>query len=141
MADDVDRGGEAACWVGAVTADGVDGRPLVEHDLDAVAGDGGAVWSLPHGGDLDANLVRLQPSQRIDEHGNDVVDVLMVVRAGYGELVVDGVRHQLATASVALVPKGSRRTITAGADGLTYLTVHRRRGPLTIGRPGPSTDG
>lgn len=50
------------------------------------------MWSLPHDADLDANLVRLEPHARIDTHRNTEVDVLVVVRGGSGELVVDGVR-------------------------------------------------
>jgi len=41
-----------------------------------VGGADGAVWSLPHDGDLDANLVKLGPGGRIDEHRNDEVDVV-----------------------------------------------------------------
>ena len=46
----------------------------------------GVVWSLPHGGDLDANLVRLGPDAAIGEHRNDEVDVLIYVQSGSGEL-------------------------------------------------------
>ena len=96
------------------------------------AGGPGAVWSLPHGGDLDANLVRLRSGDTIDDHVNDDVDVLMFVQSGGGELVVDDTRHPLRSDVLALVPKGSRRRITAGPKGVFYLSVHHRRGPLTI---------
>jgi hypothetical protein len=49
-----------------------------------VGGADGAVWSLPHDGDLDANLVKLGPSGRIPEHGNDEVDVVILVVSGLG---------------------------------------------------------
>lgn len=127
------EGGEAACFAHLVAADGSDGGIVVVPDADDVAGSGGAVWSLPHGGDLDANLVRLDAGERIQTHGNDEVDVLVVVRAGGGELVVDEMRHQLLDGTIALVPRGASRSIAAGSDGISYLTVHRRRGPLTIG--------
>ena len=133
-----DTGGEAPCRAGELTADGTGGRVLVEADLDAAAGAGGAVWNLPHDGDLDANLVRLDPGQRIAEHGNDEVDVMFVVRSGSGEIAVDGIRHVLGPTSLALVPRGSRRAVVAGSEGIVYLTVHRRRGPLTIGHPRPT---
>jgi quercetin dioxygenase-like cupin family protein len=94
----------------------------------------GAVWSLPHGGDLDANLVRLDPGGTIDEHVNDVVDVLMFVQSGTGLLVVDGHPHFLRSDVLALIPRGSRRQVTAGPTGMYHLSVHRRRGPLTITR-------
>jgi len=112
-------GGDAACWSHLFELDGID-------DV------GGAVWSLPHGGDLDANLVRLAPGARIDEHVNDVVDVLIVVREGVGELTLDGLRHPLKDSTVALIPRHASRSIRAGASGLAYLTVHRAREPLTI---------
>ncbi|MFV0257555.1 MAG: cupin domain-containing protein [Acidimicrobiales bacterium] len=105
------------------------------------AGDSGARWSLPHGGDLDANLVTLAPDDGIGSHVNTEVDVLMYVTAGHGDLRVDGNRHPLGPATVALVPRGTDRRIKAGPDGLTYLSVHRRRGPLAIGRPPAGSDG
>ena len=123
--------GDDPCWVPAVAADG-DLGVVVEHDVDAVPGIGGVVWHLPPSRDLNVNLVRLEPDQRIGEHINDDVDVLMVVRAGDGEMAVDGIRHQIVSGSVAHVRHGAARSISAGPAGLTYLSVHRRRGSLTI---------
>jgi len=111
---------------------GVPDRSVVVPDLDGVPGVGGAVWSLPHDGDLDANLIRLEPGGAIDGHVNVEVDVMMIVRGGSGALTVDGVTRELTNSSLALVRKGSRRSITAGSSGIEYLTVHRRRGPLTV---------
>jgi quercetin dioxygenase-like cupin family protein len=95
-------------------------------------GRSGAVWSLPHGGDLDGNLVRIEPDGAIDPHVNAEVDVLISVVAGHGHLVVDGISRELRGDMVALVPKGTRRSIGAGADGISYLSIHRRREPLGI---------
>lgn len=108
-------------------------RVLVEPDVDAVPGVGGVVWKLPHDGDLDGNLVRLAAGRSIEEHVNREVDVLVVVRAGGGELVVDGEHHALASTTLALVPRGARRSITAGEGGIAYLSIHRRREGLTVG--------
>jgi len=94
----------------------------------------GAVWSLPHGGDLDANLVRLDPGGTIDEHVNDDVDVLMFVQSGSGRLTVDGQAHALRSDVLALIPRGARRQVTAGPTGMFHLSVHRRRGPMTVSR-------
>ena len=135
---DHEQGGDPACWA-HLTEDDDDaapGRAMVV-DLDVASGVGGAVWSLPHGRDLDANLVRLAPGAAIGSHVNNDVDVLVVVREGDGELVVDGVAHALADSAVALVEKGAERSITAGADGFAYLSIHRRRSPLTIRRAPP----
>ena len=109
---------------------------VVEPDVDAAHGVGGVVWKLPHAGDLDGNLVRLAAGRSIDAHVNAEVDVLMIVREGDGVLEVDGEAHRLAPTALALVPRGARRAITAGADGIAYLSIHRRRSGLGI-RPSP----
>ena len=44
---------------------------------------------------------------------------------------------QLTGGVLCLLPHGSSRRLVAGADGLTYLTVHRRRPGMQI-RPRPS---
>lgn len=90
------------------------------------------MWSLPHGGDLDANLVRPDPGGTIGEHVNDDVDVLMFVQSGTGHLIVDGHTHSLRSDVLVLIPCGARRQVTAGPTGMFHLSVHRRRGPLTI---------
>lgn len=125
-----DEGGEAPCYAHLLG----DERPAVVVELDRVPpGDGGAVWSLPHDGDLDANLVRLAPGQSIGAHVNVEVDVLIVVRRGDGSVHVDDVTWPLAPDSVALVPVRSQRSISAGTAGLEYLSIHRRRDGLAIG--------
>lgn len=119
-----------------MTTEPITPRLVVRHDLDDTPGVGGVVWKLPHEGDLDGNLVRLAAGRSIDEHRNDDVDVFLVVRAGTGELVVDGEIHRLDPSTVALVPRATSRSITAGPDGLTYLGVHRRRAALNVKPPG-----
>ncbi|MGV4983631.1 hypothetical protein ACVB8X_18295 [Streptomyces sp. NRAIS4] len=43
----------------------------------------------------------------------------------------------LTEGALAWLPYGAPRSITAGEDGLTYVTVHRRRPGMRIGpRPG-----
>jgi quercetin dioxygenase-like cupin family protein len=135
-----DLGGEPACW--SHLMDDLDTReadppgrpPPVTVDLTRVDTDGsGAIWSLPHGGDLDANLVHLRPHEEVGDHVNDQVDVLVVVWDGSGELTVDGRGIPIRRGTTVLIPRGSRRAVRAGADGATYLTVHRRRDRLTIG--------
>lgn len=111
-------------------------------DLDRVDREGpsGAVWSLEESDDLNANLVVLAPGDKVGEHVNAEVDVLIVVLDGEGVLVADGVVWRLAPHVSVLVPRGAARQITAArADDerldqpLRYLTVHRRRGPLQVG--------
>lgn len=136
-----DRGGDAACWAHLFDSDDDDRPGPVVADLGAIptAGRGGAVWSLPHGGDLDVNLVRLRSGDEIAEHVNDEVDVVIVVQSGTGRLAVDGQDRSLRSDVLATVPRGSRRSITPGAHGLTYLSIHRRRGSLTVKGTRPST--
>lgn len=97
-----------------------------------LSGDG-VHWTLAASDDLNANLVHLDAHHAVGQHVNDAVDVLVVVLEGEGEVVVDGDHHRVGPTVVAHVPRGTQRAIRAGAGGLTYLTVHRRRGGLTIG--------
>lgn len=132
-----DLGGEPACW--AHLAADLDSRPdasrVAQVDVAQVGGESvGAIWSLPHDGDLDANLVELHGGREIGEHVNTEVDVFVVVWHGTGEIAIDGRTLPLRPGVATLVPKGTNRTIRAGRAGMRYLTVHRRRGPLTIGR-------
>lgn len=132
-------GGDPPCWAHLLDENGLDrpmqdGGPVVVDLGVARSGSGGAIWSLPHGGDLDANLVRLDPGTEIGSHVNNDVDVLVFVQSGTAELTVDEQTRQLAADHLALIPKGSQRSIVAGDAGSTYLSVHRRRSPLGIGR-------
>jgi mannose-6-phosphate isomerase-like protein (cupin superfamily) len=132
-----DVGGDPPCWAHLLENDTHDqsacsARPVIA-DLDELTVRGsGAVWSLPHGGDLDANLVRLEPDGRISDHVNEEVDVLVLVRSGTGYVCLGGTRVDLASDHLVLIPKAARRSITAGPAGITYLSVHRRRRPLGI---------
>jgi quercetin dioxygenase-like cupin family protein len=135
---DEDLGGDPPCWAHLFDDEDAAGAsangcgPLVVDLGAARLGSGGAIWSLPHGGDLDANLVRLDPGAAIGSHVNVDVDVLLLVQSGTGELIVDGQARRVEADHLALVPKGSQRSIVAGDAGITYLSVHRRRSPLGI---------
>lgn len=95
------------------------------------AGDG-VHWSLDAASDLNVNLAHLDTDSRVAPHTNPELDVVIIVLAGTGTLRLDGTDHDLAPHILALAAKGTERSITAGPSGLTYLTVHRRRGPLGI---------
>ncbi|MFP3902172.1 MAG: cupin domain-containing protein [Acidimicrobiia bacterium] len=118
------------------TSDGRQRRPTVAHLgmvlAEPVRGDG-VHWALDSSADLHANLVRLGPGGSIGDHLNAEVDVLIVAISGSGTLRVDGVDLPLIGEVVAHVPKGTRRSITAGPEGLAYLTVHRHRDGIGLG--------
>lgn len=105
-------------------------------DLLAVPADrAGAVWRLdPVARQLDANIVRLLPGTRGVVHVEPDLDVLLCVVEGSGELTTAGERQSLEPGSVAWLPHGVERAVSAGPDGLAYLTAHRRRPGMTIGR-------
>ena len=91
----------------------------------------GPLWGMASG-DLNATLLAWPPDHEVAEHTNSELDVLLVVLKGDGVAKVDGQEHALLCGSALLVEKGSSRMIRAGADGLRYLSIHKRRGPLRI---------
>jgi quercetin dioxygenase-like cupin family protein len=96
----------------------------------------GALWRLAEAGrQLDANLVRLPPGGSVDAHTERDVDVLLLPIAGQGTLHAGEESIALATHTLTWLPRGSRRSITAGPGGLAYLTVHRARTGLRIKLP------
>ena len=106
--------------------------------LAAAVGDGGAqgaVWRLAEPTrHLDANVIAVPPRASIDPHVGPAEDVLWHVVAGSGTLVTDAGEVPLSPGAVVWLPRGSRRAVTAGAEGLRYLSVHRRKDGMQIGR-------
>ena len=112
----------------------------VDELLSAAGGRGGVIWALEGRGDLNVNLVRFDAGGGVGEHVNEEVDVLFVGVAGSGFVRVDGEEHALSAGRLVFAPQGAGRSIGASSDGFAYLTVHRRRGPLRIGRLKPSDE-
>lgn len=117
--------------------------PRILADTTAIAGHAapdatGAAWKLQmRERDLDSNIIALAPGSTIDAHNGPDLDVLIHVLGGSGQLATElGTLHLQAGALVWL-PRRSRRQITAGLDGLRYLTVHQRRPALTLTAPPP----
>lgn len=111
-------------------------------DLGKVSADArgsGTVWTQREGQDLNANLVRFPRGEGVGEHVNDEVDVLFIGVSGSGVVEVDGREHTLEAGVLILAPKGARRATRSASEGFSYLTVHRRRGPvrLRVGERGP----
>jgi quercetin dioxygenase-like cupin family protein len=108
-------------------------------DEAATAGHGGAHWRLrADDRQLDANVIHLPPGDRIESHTGPDVDVLLVVLRGGGELHTDARPLRLTRGGLVWLPSRSTRAIVAGDTGLSYLTVHGRRAPLTIGSYRPA---
>ena len=61
--------------------------------------------------------------------------MLLVVIAGDGTVTVDGRPIDLQAQRGVVVPKGTVRAISAGSQGLRYLSIHLRRTGLTLMRP------
>jgi quercetin dioxygenase-like cupin family protein len=102
-------------------------------------------WKLAEAGrQLDANLVQLPPDERIDPHAEANLDVMLLVVAGDGTagLGIADEPEPLTQGTLLWLPHGSTRSITAGPEGLSYLTVHRRRPGMQIrGTSRPSAGG
>jgi len=92
----------------------------------------GVHWTLEESEDLNVNLVHLDANAEVSSHINTAVDVVILGLEGTGRLAVDGTVEALEVHTLAHVPKGAERSIHADDSGVTYLTVHRRRGPLSI---------
>lgn len=114
-----------------------DDPPAVE-PVDLLAGSGiGPLWGMASS-DLNATLLSWPSGHEVAEHVNADLDVLVVVLGGAGTATVDGHPHALAAGSAILVPRGARRRIEAGGDGLRYVSIHRRRGPLQVSPLAPA---
>ena len=102
----------------------------------------GAVWRLTvEQRDLDANVIALPAGERIERHFGPDLDVVLHVIRGSGQLIMEAGVLQLQPGDLVWLPRRSERQITAGSDGLHYLTVHRRRQSLGLEPPGPAPAG
>ena len=94
---------------------------------------GGPEWGT-ESEELNATILAWPPGSGPPEHVNESRDVALVVLEGGGELELDGEPRTIAAGEVVVLPKGARRRLVAGPDGIRYATVHRRRGGLQVGR-------
>lgn len=101
----------------------------------------GAVWRLAEPArQLDANIVRIPPDQRVEPHVEPDLDVLLLVVAGGGTLITSDGHSSLSEGSLTWLPHGSTRGLVAGKQGMSYLTVHRRRPGMRIQSAGRGRD-
>jgi quercetin dioxygenase-like cupin family protein len=93
----------------------------------------GPVWGT-ESEELNATLLYWRAGEGPTEHVNDERDVLVVVLAGSAIVSTGEDERELAVGETTIIAKGRRRKISAGRDGVRYLSVHRRRPPLQIAR-------
>ena len=94
-------------------------------------GANGPLWATASA-DLNVTLLAWDEGRGTPEHVNREADVLVVCLAGSGTVSVGGRDERVGAGDLVLVERGRRRRITAGRDGIRYLSVHRRRPPLAI---------
>jgi quercetin dioxygenase-like cupin family protein len=111
-------------------------QPRLGDELEAAASDQSRGAALASD-ELNATPLSWKAGAGPPEHVNEERDVLVVVLDGSATLSIDGEERELARGESAIVAKGRRRKITAGGEGVRYLSVHRRRPPLQIGRAAP----
>jgi quercetin dioxygenase-like cupin family protein len=92
---------------------------------------GGPVWGLASD-DLNATLLAWSAGGGPPEHVNDERDVLVFVVDGSATVTIDGEENELGAGEALIVGKGRARRITAGREGVRYLSAHLRRPPLQI---------
>ena len=98
-------------------------------DLTGAPAGVGPLWGM-QSEELNATLLDWPPGGGVAEHVNDELEVIMLVLAGSAAVNLDGVEHHVAAGGLLLLPRGCARSVSAGRDGVRYLSVHRRRGPL-----------
>jgi quercetin dioxygenase-like cupin family protein len=90
----------------------------------------GPVWGATTE-ELNATKLVWPAGEQISEHVADR-DVVYVVVDGSVTLTVDGDPNELSAGDVQIVERGTRRSLVVGADGVEYVTAHRRREGLQI---------
>jgi quercetin dioxygenase-like cupin family protein len=130
---------EETVELGALELGGDRGREGPVVDLAAPAGRG-PLWGTATE-DLNATLLAWPAGAGSDEHVNSERDVILVVLAGEATVTLDGEPHAVRAGEAIVLEKGRSRSVAAGPDGVRYLSVHRRRGPLQISPAGPRTRG
>lgn len=89
-------------------------------------------WSASN--QLQTNVVVLGPGEVVEPHVERELDVTLVFLAGSAVLAHGSTAQLTGTTvtapAVVVLPAGTHRSTTAGADGVSYLTAHRRRPSL-----------
>jgi quercetin dioxygenase-like cupin family protein len=94
----------------------------------------GTIWALMHSDDLNANLVRFPTGRGVEEHVNDELEVFFLGVSGSGVATVDKDEYVVSPGRMIFIPKGARRSTLSASENFAYLSIHRKRGTLQIGR-------
>lgn len=116
-------------------ADPTTSEPVELVDVAALASaraDGDVVVRWSASNQLQTNVVALAPHAGIDWHVEAALDVTLTVLVGtltveHGPAGEDGFVVTATAPSVVVVRAGTRRSLSAGSAGATYLTAHRPR--------------
>lgn len=100
----------------------------------AAGGANGPLWGTETQ-DLDCTFLVWHQGEGVPEHVNSEVDVAMIVLSGSASVCIEGQASELGEGMVVVIPKGTSRGIQAGAAGVAYVNVHRRRRGLTMSDP------
>jgi hemerythrin-like domain-containing protein len=92
----------------------------------------GPLWDPAIDGELNATLIAWDAGHGPPEYVNSDLDVLILVLEGSASVTIDGIPHEVRSGALVIVEKGLTRRVTAGAEGVRYLSVHRKRTPLQI---------
>lgn len=84
--------------------------------------------------ELNATVLSWNAGTGPPEHVNEERDVLIAVLDGSASVKVGDTARELSRGEALIVARGELRKITAGEDGVSYLSVHRRRLPIQIQR-------
>ena len=99
-------------------------------------GRGGPEWGTATT-DLNATLLAWPPGGGTPAHINSETDIVLVVLEGIAEIENDSTMTRVRAGEVVVLDKGVRRRVTAGPNGVRYLTVHRRRNAIGISSAPP----
>ncbi|GAA2885875.1 hypothetical protein [Streptomyces mexicanus] len=87
----------------------------------------GELWKLNvPGSELDARISHLLPGQRVNTQTEQALDALVLILAGDATVTTRHGAQHLTEGVLLWLPRGSATGLTAGENGLSCLTVHRR---------------
>lgn len=70
-------------------------------------------------------LMALEPGEEIGEEVHETHDQFFRIEAGEGEVVIDGVRHEIQDDDAVIVPAGARHNvINTGSEPLKLYTLY-----------------